>query len=126
MLLGRASRSVPQGPFRETENPRHRVEFVQRIVDLFWRLWSRDVLPLLVPSKKWNTERRNVRVGDVVMTAEANAVRGKWTIARVIYVYPGADGRVRNVQLKTAVGMYRRPVTKIAVIYPTEGYDESV
>lgn len=60
------------------------------------------------------------------MTAEANAVRGKWTIARVIYVYPGADGRVRNVQLKTAVGMYRRPVTKIAVIYPTEGYDESV
>eukprot|EP00057_Strongylocentrotus_purpuratus_P004640 XP_003729152.1 PREDICTED: uncharacterized protein LOC100889568 [Strongylocentrotus purpuratus] len=126
MLLGRASRSVPQGPFRETENPRHRVEFVQRIVDSFWRRWSRDVLPLLVPSKKWNTERRNVRVGDVVMTAEANAVRGKWTIARVIQVYPGADGRVRNVQLKTAVGIYRRPVTKIAVIYPTEGYDESV
>ena len=33
MLLGRASRNVPHGPFRKTKNPRHRVEFVQRIVD---------------------------------------------------------------------------------------------
>ena len=28
MLLGRASPQVPQGPFRETRNPRKRVEFV--------------------------------------------------------------------------------------------------
>ena len=37
MLLGRASPEVPQGPFEETKNPRKRVEFVQRIVDSFWR-----------------------------------------------------------------------------------------
>ena len=29
MLLGRASPQVPQGPFRETRNPRKRVEFVK-------------------------------------------------------------------------------------------------
>ena len=29
LLLGRASSAVPQGPFRETKNPRHRFEFVQ-------------------------------------------------------------------------------------------------
>ena len=28
MLLGRASPTVPQGPFRHTKNPRHRLEFV--------------------------------------------------------------------------------------------------
>ena len=49
MLLGRASSMVPQGPFRETRNPRHRVEFVQKIVDTFWRRWTRDVFPSLVP-----------------------------------------------------------------------------
>ena len=27
ILLGRASNTVPQGPFRHTENPRHRFEF---------------------------------------------------------------------------------------------------
>ena len=44
MLLGRASTTVPhvQGPFKETRNPRHRVEFIQRIVDSFWKRWVRD------------------------------------------------------------------------------------
>ena len=37
ILLGRAAPQVPQGPFSETKNPRKRVEFVQKIVDSFWR-----------------------------------------------------------------------------------------
>ena len=51
MLLGRASPEVPQGPLREMKNPRHRVEFVQRIVGSFWKHWNRDLFPLLVPRK---------------------------------------------------------------------------
>ena len=39
MLLGRASSEVPQGPFKETKNPRERVEFVQKIVNSFWKRW---------------------------------------------------------------------------------------
>ena len=124
MLLGRASPQVPQGPFRETRNPRKRVEFVQKIVDSFWRRWTRDVFPLLVPRKKWNTSRRNVQVDDFVMVAEPNTVRGKWIIGRVVEVYPGQDGRVRNVKVKTPTGNYSRPITKIAVIQPAEGFDQ--
>lgn len=126
MLLGRASSAIPQGPFKDTNNPRHRMEFVQKIVDSFWRRWTRDVFPLLVPRKKWNTERRQVRVDDVVMMAEPNAVRGNWRIGRIIQVYPGDDGRIRNVKVRTPTGEYRRPITKIAVIYPAEGYDEDI
>ena len=124
MLLGRASSTVPQGPFKETRNPRHRVEFIQRIVDSFWKPWARDVFPTLIPRKRWHTERRNVRVGDVAVLSDDNkAIRGKWTICRVIEVYPGPDGRVRNVKVKTAESEYLRPVTKIAIICPAEGYD---
>ncbi|XP_030843375.1 uncharacterized protein LOC580152 [Strongylocentrotus purpuratus] len=113
LLLGRSSSKVPHGPFRETRNPRHRVEFVQQIVNSFWKSWNRDVFPLLVPRRKWNTERRNVRVGDIAMLADANAVRGKWTIARVVQVYPGVDGTVRNVKVKTVSGEYRSSRTSI-------------
>ena len=123
MLLGRATPEVPQGPFQDTKNPRRRVEFVQKIVESFWKRWSRDVLPALVIRKAWHTERRNVQVDDIVVMADNNAIRGKWTIGRVIEVYPGTDGRVRNVKVKTPAGEYSRPVTKIAVIYPAEGYD---
>ncbi|XP_070548332.1 uncharacterized protein [Ptychodera flava] len=122
ILLGRASTAIPQGPFRETKNPRHRVEFVQKIIDSFWKRWSRDVLPHLVPRRKWKVERRNVQVNDIVILSDSNAIRDKWHIGRILEVYPGQDGKVRNVQVKTATGIYKRPVTKIAVIYPSEGY----
>ena len=45
MLLGRASSRILQGPFKETSDPRHRVEFVQKIVDSFWKRWARDAFP---------------------------------------------------------------------------------
>ena len=115
---------VPQGPFRETRNPRHRVEFVQKIVDTFWRRWTREVFPSLVPRKKWNAEKRTVRVDDIVIMEDSNSVRGNWTIGRIINVYPGKDGRVRNVKIKTSTSEYKRPITKIVVIYPAEGYED--
>ena len=86
-----ATSEVPQGPFNDTKNPRRRVEFVQKIVDSFWKRWSRDVLPALVIRKAWHTETRNVEVDDLVVMADNNAIRGRWTIGRVIEVYPGAD-----------------------------------
>ncbi|XP_068709580.1 uncharacterized protein [Montipora foliosa] len=121
MLLGRSSSTIPQGPFRETNNQRHRAEFVQS----FWRRWTRDVFALLVPRKRLKVERRYVRVDDVVIVQYSNAVRGKWTIARVTNVYPGRDGRVRNhVKPRTPTTQFQRPISKIAVIYPAEGYED--
>ena len=67
-----------------------------------------------------------MRVDDVVIVQDPNAVRGKWTVTvgRVINVYPEKDGRVRNVKLKTPTTEYQRPITKIVVIYPAEGHED--
>ena len=124
ILLGRASTRVPQGPFRETSNPRDRVAFVQRLVDAFWKVWTRDVFPLLVPRRKWNVDRRNVCVNDIIMMSEPNMLRGQGKLGRIIKVYPGADGRVRSVKVKTDKGEYQRPVTKIVVLHPAEGFED--
>ena len=78
----------------------------------------------MTPRKKWHSEKRNVRVDDFVIMQSPNAVRGKWNIGRIINVYPGQDGRVSNVKIKTRDGEYQRPISKIAVIYPAEGYDD--
>ena len=125
LLLGRASSHIPQGPFKETKNPRRRVEFVQQIVNSFWKRWSRDYFPMLIPRRKWRSEQRNLQVDDIVMVAtEINSIRGKWPIGRVLNVYPGPDGKVRNVKVRTSKGTYQRPVTRVAVIYPKEGYED--
>ena len=123
ILLGRATTEVPQGPFQDMRNLHQRVELVQQIVNSFWKRWIRDVFPSLVPQRKWHTDRRNVQINDIVMVEDQNAMRGKWRIGKIIEVFPGSDGRVRNVKVKTASGVYYRPITKIAVLQPTEGYD---
>ena len=75
---------------------------MQKIVDSFWKCWSREILPALVTRKAWHTERQNVEVDDIVVMAENNAICSKWTIGRVIKVYPGTEGQVHNVKVKTA------------------------
>ena len=79
----------------------------------------------MIPRRKWNADRRNVRVNDVVVVVEnPNAVTGNWKIGKVIKVYPGKDSKVRNGRVKTGCEEYEGPVSKIVVIYPEEGYGD--
>ena len=61
---------------------------------------------------------------NIITERNSSAIRGTWNVGRVVSVYPGQDGKVRNVKVKTRTGEYERPITKIAVIYPAEGYEE--
>ena len=56
----------------------------------------------------------------MVTYVDENAVRGKWTIGRIIKMFPGQDGKTRNVKTKTLCGQYVRPVMKIVVIVPVD------
>ena len=100
LLLGRSTSRVPSGPFRETRNPNHRFEFVQQIVDAFWRKWIRDFFLSLIVQHKWYTKKRKVRVGNVVLIQDSNQVRGNWKLRKVSKVYPGDDARVRKVDVE--------------------------
>ena len=42
-----------------------------------------------------------------------------WPLAKVTQTYPGKDGLVRVVDVKTSKGIYKRPVTKVAVLIPS-------
>lgn len=77
LLLGHATSRIPSGPFERTDNPRHRCEFIQGIIDNFWRRWTRDFFPSLIIRQKWHTATRNLRVGDVVLIQDSNQVRGQ-------------------------------------------------
>ena len=65
---------------------------------------------------KWSRESRRVQVGDVELVTDNNLPRGRWPLARVVKVFPGSDGRVRTVELKTKSGTYVRPVVKLCVL----------
>ena len=56
LLLGRSSPRIPSGPFKETSNLRHRFEFVQGLINRFWKKWTTDYFPSLIVRQKWQQE----------------------------------------------------------------------
>ena len=119
-ILGRASASVPQGPYEETKNLHKRFKFVQMLVKQFWKRFVHEYIPTLMRRSKWYLKGRQLQVGDVVLLTESNTSRGKWDLARITEVYPGHDGIVRNVQVKTKNGEYKRSVQKCCLIMESE------
>jgi len=87
--------------------------------DVFWRRWTREYLPLLQARVKWGKVQRNIVVGDLVLLGE-EAPRDKWPLGRVIEVYPGQDGLVRKVKVKTTLTELVRPVTKLCLLEEAE------
>jgi len=61
---------------------------------------------------KWQLKTRQLQVGDVVLLGDYNTPRGIWDLVRVTDVFPGPDGVVRNVQVNTSMGEYKRYIQK--------------
>ena len=60
-------------------------------------------------------------MGDVVLMVDEGAPRGFWPLARITSVFPGRDGQVRSVELKTAAGaVYCRPAVKVCLLEEAE------
>ena len=117
ILLGRDCPSLPPGVFSSEELcMKRRWRHSQQIADHFWRRWTREYLPTLIRRQKWTKETRGIRVGDVVLVAENTTPRGHWPLARVTKVFPGSDGRVRSVELRTQSGTYVRPVIRLCLL----------
>ena len=89
----------------------------QSVVQHFWQRWSREYLQHLQSRSKWQHKSPNLQVGDIVMLKPEKAFKCHWPLARVTAVFPGQDGLVRVVTIKTATGTYKRPVVKMALLH---------
>ena len=118
-LIGRACPQLPPGVFTDGDlSSRRRWRHAQRLVDHFWQRWKKEYLPSLSTRQKWSQEQDNLRVGDLVLVTDDNLPRGRWPLARVMRTFPGRDSRVRVAEVKTATGVYTRPVARLC---PLEG-----
>ena len=60
----------------------------------------RDYFHTLIIRNKWHTEKRNLRLGDVVLVKDSNAIRGIWKMAQVCEVFVSRDNKVRDVSVR--------------------------
>ena len=113
-LLQRATQ-LPPGVFvSEDKFSRRRWRKVQFLVDHYWKRWIREYLPAIQRRPKWVKSQRHVRPGNLVLMAEGNVVRNRWPLGCVVEVFTGRDGGVRSARIKTADGVFHRPITRYA------------
>ena len=57
-------------------------------------------LPTLLKRQKWHNTKRSLKVGDVCLLKDSNAMRGDWRMCRVSEVMPDEEKIVRNVKVE--------------------------
>ncbi|XP_036347061.1 uncharacterized protein LOC118756403 isoform X2 [Rhagoletis pomonella] len=83
---------------------------------IFWQKWSTSYLSLLQERSKWRTATPNVQQGAMVLLKDDNLPPLKWTLGRIERSFTGDDGYVRAAIIRTASGLVKRAITKIAVL----------
>ena len=97
-------------------NPRRRWRRVQELLRHFWQRWTREWLPSLAARQKWRQNRRNLRVGDIVLVVGQNSPRGEWPLARVAETFQGRDGQVRVARVEMGQRSLIRPISKLCFL----------
>ncbi|XP_074032901.1 uncharacterized protein [Leptinotarsa decemlineata] len=89
----------------------------QKLTDLFWQRWAKEYLPSLAKRDKWHQQRRNVKIGDIVLFYDSNSPRNIWLKGRITNVHPGKDGKIRVVDVVTASGTtFKRAVSTLCIL----------
>ncbi|XP_071483331.1 uncharacterized protein [Diadema antillarum] len=121
LLIMRKGSSLPPGVFDQKDAyGRRRWRQVQYLASVFWKRWQREYLLLLQERQKWNAPRRNLAVNDLVLVADETTPRGQWPLGKVVEVYPGKAGHVRQAQVRVGTRFFKRPIAKLCLLEAAE------
>ncbi|XP_049868002.1 uncharacterized protein LOC126368160 isoform X1 [Pectinophora gossypiella] len=103
-----------------TEVPANRLKFwtlVENMKQCFWKAWHKQYLNILQSRPKWRDSLPNITVGSLVIMREPNSAPLYWSMARVTQIFPGGDGKVRALELKTSNGKtYTRSLSSVCIL----------
>ena len=99
LLIGRSDQEVPPLDYSEESKTTSRLAYVSCLYRSWWSSWIQQVLPTLVPIRKWKKRRENLSVGDIVMLYYEGNLKDDYRLAKVLDVYPDERGLVRTVKI---------------------------
>ena len=103
LLLARSTSEPTNLEYEEGDKFSRRMAFVQCLQDEWWKRWIAEVLPTLVPCKKWKKPRANLKPEDIVMVNYPGNMTDDYRLAKVTKVFPDRKKLVRTVEIS-----YRR------------------
>ncbi|GFW59835.1 uncharacterized protein TNCV_4719261 [Trichonephila clavipes] len=90
-----------------------RWKLIQSLRDKFWNRWSTEYLTHLQTRANWSVQNPNLMENQLVLLKDPNTKPLDWPMGRILEVFPGSDGLVRVVNVKTSTGILKRAITKV-------------
>ena len=111
-MIGRSFTSFPLHDFSDV--PSNRLSRWQQLTKMLtntWKHWSDDYLQ---KRQKWSTDHPNLMIGDVVLIKGDLFPPLQWNLGKIVKLFPGTDGNVTVVSVKSSRGEFRRSIHKLA------------
>ena len=106
-------RLLPPLPTGDGEVLRYSWRRARRLIDEFWKRWSREYVALLQSRAKWRRTVPDLRVGQVVLLVDESLVRDQWSLG-VIDSVGGGGSHVRTAVVRLPDGRkFSRHCTKV-------------
>lgn len=118
-LIGDSLAAVPQDNVMDLpQNRVSRYEYLQQVLQHFWKRWSREYLTQQQQRYKWKCKgETGIKIGDLVVLTEENTPPLKWPMARVVELHPGADNVLRTISVKMSNGaILKRTLAKVCLL----------
>jgi hypothetical protein len=125
-MLGRAKPGQVEVKFESGKKLTRRFENVQQIQQEFWKRWIEEVFPERLKQSKWKHEKRDLKVGYIVLRKDETAAGQTYKYAKVVKVHTSTDGRVRAADIEYKLpgeSVFRtttRPIHKLVLVIPVE------
>lgn len=117
-LIGEPPTAIAEPDYSHLkENRLSRYQLIEQMRQHFWRRWYKEYLISLHQLPKWQRcTRPNLEAGTMVLIKEDNLPPLCWKLGRILETFPGRDGVVRVVNVKTASGVVKRHANKLCVL----------
>jgi hypothetical protein len=116
-LIGAPLTSLPEADFTNTTmNSLSRWQRVQRFNQQLWKRWSSDYLNTLQQRTKWRKQQPDLQPGMLVLLREDNLPPMSWRLAIISESFPGSDGHVRVVTMKTSSGQFKQSICELVAL----------
>ncbi|XP_005097006.1 uncharacterized protein LOC101852173 [Aplysia californica] len=97
---------------RDFADFQRREQVRQNAIEQFWRVWQNEYIRCL-PPMRLRKPNEEMKIGSLALIREEGRPRLQWPLAVVTKLYPGRDGFVRAVELKTGKGKISRPIQRL-------------
>ncbi|XP_075157829.1 uncharacterized protein LOC142231095 [Haematobia irritans] len=99
-LIGEPSTCIPEESLLDRNiNRLSRWKKIEMLKQHFWKRWYREYINRLQARPKWLTEKKDAKIGDLVIIADERCGPAQWLLGRIQEVHPGPDGHVRVVSI---------------------------